>query len=43
MMLLLTLTVLVVGQWLLARNARRTGAQGSVGGVAGIVAESSST
>ena len=43
MMLLLTLTVLVAGQWLLARNARRTGAQGSVGGVAGIVAESSST
>ena len=38
-MLLITLTILLVGQWLLNRNARRTGASAQVGGVAGIVAE----
>jgi len=39
MMLLLTLAVLLLGQLALNRNARRTGRQGEVGGVAGIVAE----
>jgi spermidine/putrescine transport system permease protein len=42
MMLLLTLAVLLGGQFALNRNARRSGARGHVGGVAGIVAESSS-
>ncbi len=37
LMLLITLTVLLVGQWLLTRQARRQG--GSRGGVAGMVAE----
>ena len=41
MMLLLTLAVLLGGQFALNRNARRSGARGQVGGVAGIVAESS--
>ena len=36
-MLLITLGVLLVGQFFLSRNARRAGAQG--GGVAGMVAE----
>ena len=39
MMLLLTLTVLLVGQFVLSRNARRSGRADEVGGVAGIVAE----
>jgi len=39
LMLLVTLTVLLIGQWVLTRNARRAGGQGQVGGVAGIVAE----
>lgn len=38
MMLLLTLTVLLGGQLLLARNARRTGG-GQAGGMAGMIAE----
>jgi spermidine/putrescine transport system permease protein len=38
-MLLITLSVLLVGQWALARSARRSGGRGQVGGVAGIVAE----
>ena len=38
-MLLITLTILLVGQLLLTRNARRSGGGGQVGGVAGIVAE----
>lgn len=39
LMLLITLGVLLGGQWLLSRNARRTGARGSPTSVAGIVAE----
>ena len=39
LMLLVTLALLLGGQWLLTRNARRNGARGQVGGVAGIVAE----
>ena len=39
LMLLITLSILIVGQILLARNARRTGARGSQASVAGIVAE----
>ena len=39
-MLLITLTILLVGQLVLTRNARRAGARGQVGGMAGIVAES---
>jgi spermidine/putrescine transport system permease protein len=39
LMLLVTLTVLLIGQWVLTRNARRAGGAGQVGGVAGIVAE----
>jgi spermidine/putrescine transport system permease protein len=38
-MLLITLSILLVGQLLLSRSARRTGGRGQVGGVAGIVAE----
>ncbi|MFL5725570.1 MAG: ABC transporter permease [Chloroflexota bacterium] len=38
-MLLITLSVLFIGQFLLSRNARRTGARGSQASVAGIVAE----
>jgi spermidine/putrescine transport system permease protein len=38
-MLLITLGVLLIGQWLLSRNARRSGGRG--GGVATIVAENS--
>ncbi|HEX2470218.1 MAG TPA: ABC transporter permease [Candidatus Limnocylindrales bacterium] len=38
-MLLITLSVLLVGQWALSRSARRSGGRGQVGGVAGIVAE----
>ena len=38
LMLLITLAVLLGGQWLLSRNARRTGARGQTS-VAGIVAE----
>jgi spermidine/putrescine transport system permease protein len=41
LMLLVTLALLLGGQWLLTRNARRTGASGQVGGVAGMVAEQS--
>jgi spermidine/putrescine transport system permease protein len=37
-MLLITLSILLVGQWALSRSARRSGG-GQVGGVAGIVAE----
>jgi spermidine/putrescine transport system permease protein len=39
LMLLVTLSLLLGGQWLLNRNARRNGPRGQVGGVAGIVAE----
>jgi spermidine/putrescine transport system permease protein len=39
LMLLITLSILLVGQFLLTRNARRQGRKGQVGGVAGIVAE----
>jgi spermidine/putrescine transport system permease protein len=39
LMLLITLTILLVGQFILTRNARRTGGRGQVGGVAGMVAE----
>jgi spermidine/putrescine transport system permease protein len=39
LMLLITLTILVVGQLVLARNARRSGNRGQIGGVAGMVAE----
>jgi spermidine/putrescine transport system permease protein len=39
LMLLITLTILLVGQFILARNARRSGGRGQVGGVAGMVAE----
>ena len=38
-MLLITLSILLVGQVLLSRSARRSGGRGQVGGVAGIVAE----
>lgn len=38
-MLLITLSVLLIGQVLVARNARRSGARGSQASVAGIVAE----
>ena len=38
-MLLITLSILLVGQWALSRGARRSGGRGQVGGVAGIVAE----
>ena len=38
-MLLITLGILLGGQFLLGRSARRTGSRGQVGGVAGIVAE----
>ena len=41
-MLLITLTVLVVGQILVARNSRRAGARGQDAGMAGIVASSGS-
>ena len=37
MMLLITLTVLLVGQWLVGRNSRRTG--GGAGSMAGIIAD----
>jgi spermidine/putrescine transport system permease protein len=37
-MLLITLSVLLIGQFLVGRNARRSGAPGG-GGVAGIIAE----
>ena len=40
LMLLITLSILFVGQLLLARNARKTGSRGSQASVAGIVAES---
>jgi spermidine/putrescine transport system permease protein len=39
LMLLITLSILLVGQIILTRNARRQGRKGQVGGVAGIVAE----
>lgn len=39
LMLLLTLALLLGGQWLLTRNARRAGRRDQVGGVAGIVTE----
>jgi spermidine/putrescine transport system permease protein len=39
LMLLITLTILLVGQFVLARNARRSGGRGQIGGVAGMVAE----
>lgn len=38
-MLLITLSVLLIGQFMLSRNARRTGARGGQASVAGIVAE----
>ena len=38
-MLLITLSILLVGQFLLSRNARRSGARGQAGGVAEIVAD----
>jgi spermidine/putrescine transport system permease protein len=38
-MLLITLSILLVGQFALSRSARRSGGRGQVGGVAGIVAE----
>lgn len=38
-MLLITLTILLVGQLVLTRNARRSGGGGPIGGVAGVVAE----
>jgi spermidine/putrescine transport system permease protein len=38
-MLLITLSILLVGQLLLSRSARLSGGRGQVGGVAGIVAE----
>jgi spermidine/putrescine transport system permease protein len=40
LMLLITLSILVIGQLLLAWNSRRTGMRGSQNSVAGIVAES---
>jgi spermidine/putrescine transport system permease protein len=39
LMLLITLTILLVGQFVLTRNARRSGGRGQIGGVAGMVAE----
>lgn len=39
LMLLITLTILLLGQFILTRNARRSGSPGQVGGVAGMVAE----
>jgi spermidine/putrescine transport system permease protein len=39
LMLLITLSTLLVGQFLVSRNARRSGARGGSGSVAGIVAE----
>jgi spermidine/putrescine transport system permease protein len=39
-MLLITLTVLVIGQLIVARNSRRAGARGEEAGMAGIVAQS---
>ena len=39
LMLLITLSILLAGQLLLARNARRTGSRGSQASVAGIVAD----
>ena len=39
LMLLITLTILLVGQFILTRNARRSGGGGQIGGVAGMVAE----
>jgi spermidine/putrescine transport system permease protein len=41
LMLLITLSVLLIGQFLLTRNARRQGRREQVGGVAGIVANNS--
>ena len=38
-MLLITLTILLVGQLALTRSARRSGGGGPIGGVAGVVAE----
>ena len=38
-MLLITLGILLIGQFLLTRSARRSGGRGQVGGVAGMVAE----
>jgi spermidine/putrescine transport system permease protein len=38
-MLLITLSTLLIGQFLVSRNARRSGSQGGGGSVAGIVAE----
>ena len=38
-MLLITLGILLAGQFILGRSARRNGSRGQVGGVAGIVAE----
>ena len=38
-MLLITLSILLVGQLLLSRSARRSGGRGQLGGVAGIVAD----
>jgi spermidine/putrescine transport system permease protein len=38
-MLLITLSVLLIGQYLVGRNARRSGAQPGEGSVAGIIAE----
>src|SRR5213075_1265470 len=40
-MLLITLTVLVVGQFLVWRNARRSGQRGAQASVAGLIAEQS--
>jgi spermidine/putrescine transport system permease protein len=42
-MLLITLGILLVGQFVLTRNARRSGGDGKIGGVAGMVAENTST
>ena len=40
LMLLITLTILIIGQFILTRNARRSGGRaGQIGGVAGMVAE----
>jgi spermidine/putrescine transport system permease protein len=39
LMLLITLTILLIGQFILTRNARRSGGRGQIGGVAGMVAE----
>jgi spermidine/putrescine transport system permease protein len=41
LMLLTTLTVLVVGQFLVWRNARRSGQRGAQASVAGLIAEQS--